>query len=164
MFEIAYGFQLARRALLLAGIFVASCCAVWAQSDQPPSSPSDAPPGEHWRGHSVDRELKKLTEVLSLTADQQTQVKTILAAQQQQMEQLRTQAAANGSTGEAAQSAHDQFKAIHQDTDAKINALLNDGQKTKFAEWQQQRQQMMQRRHGSGGRQAPPPESDNEGT
>jgi Spy/CpxP family protein refolding chaperone len=158
MFEIAYGFQLARRALVLAVTFAAGCCAVWAQTEAPASpSAGGPPPGEHWRGPGVERELHHLTEILSLTAEQQTQVKALLVAQRQQLEALRAATPANSAETGPTPAAREQMQTIHQTTDEKISALLNDEQKTKFAAWQQQRKEMMQRRRGPGAPDGVPP-------
>lgn len=150
MFEFNYGFLLARRAMVLASILAAGCCTLWAQADgQSPAPPNGPEPGGmHRRGPGVERELAQLTHVLSLTGDQQNQVKALLTAQRQQFEALRNPPAANGSTSEAAPPSREQMEAIRQDTNTKINTLLNDDQKAKFAAWEQQRKQMMERRRG----------------
>ena len=157
MFELNYGFLLARRLLLGAGILFTSCCVMAAQTDSQSTAPANPPAsGEmHGHRHGVERQVKHLTRMLSLTPDQQTQVKTILAEQRQQMEQLRSSAQQNGQTGQAAQPDREQFRSIRQDTNSKIEALLNDDQKTMFEAWIQQRQQRMQQRRGQEGQQAP---------
>ena len=157
MFELNYGFLLARRLLLSAGILFTSCCVMAAQTDSQSSAPANPPAsGEmHGHRHGVERQVKHLTRMLSLTPDQQTQVKAILAEQRQQMEQLRSSAQQNGQTGQAAQPDREQFRSIRQDTNSKIEALLNDDQKTRFEAWIQQRQQRMQQRRGQEGQQAP---------
>jgi periplasmic protein CpxP/Spy len=134
-----------RRGLLFAGILFATCGALWAQNDAPPAGRM------HGRGNP-ERELQQLTQVLSLTPDQQTQVKSLLAERRQKMEDLRN---ASAGTDAASQGPppRQQMEAIRNDTDTKINALLNDDQKTKFAAWQAQRKARMQHQGGD----APPP-------
>lgn len=155
MNELVYGYLLARRTLLLAGVLVVSCCALWAQNDSPP-------PGQmHGRGGNPERELQQLTQVLSLTADQQTQVKTLLAEQREKMEALRKPASGGDASSQAAPPSREQMVAIRQDTDAKITALLNDDQKPKFAAWQQQRKEAMEHRRGPDGDSAPAPQPPN---
>jgi periplasmic protein CpxP/Spy len=149
MNELVYGYLLARRTLLLAGVLLVSCCALWAQNDSPPAGQM------HRRGGNPERELQKLTQVLSLTADQQTQVKTLLAEQRQKMEALRN--SGGDASSQAAPPSREQMAAIRQDTDTRIAALLNDDQKTKFAAWQQQRKEAMEHRRGQGGDGAPAP-------
>jgi Spy/CpxP family protein refolding chaperone len=132
-----------RRTLLLATILAAGSCGIWAQA-----APQEGPPppdGQMRRGPNAERELGQLTQTLSLTPDQQTQVKGLLQERRGKMEALR----AGG-----AQPTREQMEGIRKDTDAKINALLNEDQKAKFAAWQQQR---MQQRRGPGGDAPPQP-------
>ena len=77
-----------RRGLLIAGILAATCSALWAQNG---SQPDAAPAGQQMgrRGGNQERQLKHLTRMLSLTPDQQTQVKGLLAERRQKMEELR---------------------------------------------------------------------------
>ena len=141
-------FRYARRTLLLAGALAVSSCALWAQNDAPPAGQMRG------RGGNPERELQMLTQRLSLTPDQQTQVKALLAERRQKMEELRK---ASGGTDASTQSAppnRDQVLAIRSATDTKISALLNDDQKTKFTAWQQERKARMQQREGGD---APPP-------
>jgi periplasmic protein CpxP/Spy len=158
MFELGYGLLLARRALLTASILIASCCALYAQTDTQATPPANGPAaGEmyHHR-HGVERQLNQLSRVLSLTDEQKTQVKSILQAQHQQMEQLRNSNVQSGQANEA-QPSHEQIQAIRQDTKSKIEALLNDDQKVKFEAWVQQRKERMQQRRQPQGQQAPAP-------
>ena len=129
-----------RRAMLIAGILIASCCAFCTQAN------AQGHGGMHHGGGGgggVDRELIQLTQVLSLTSDQQAQIRPLLVAQRQKIEALRRSA---GGSDPAAQPIRDQIEAIRKDTDASISALLNDDQKAKFAAWQQQRRE----RRGQG--------------
>lgn len=159
--------------LLLAGAHPAL-----AQNPGPPSDgmegPGGPPPGEmqQGRGPSVDRELKQLTRLLTLTDEQQAQVKTILTDQQQKIEALFSQArqeqsksssdAAAGNDGppsaEAMQKTRSAMEAIRKDSNAKIAAVLNNDQKTKFAEWEKRHEM-----HGQQGDDTPPPPPDGEG-
>lgn len=136
MHEWTYGYLLVKRTLLLASVLVISCCALTAQSDAPPP-----PPGQMQGRGGPERQLQQLTERLSLTADQQSQVKGLLAEQRQKMEALRD-------SSQGAPPDRAQMEAIRNDTDTKINALLNDDQKAKFAAWQQERKARMGRRQG----------------
>jgi periplasmic protein CpxP/Spy len=158
MFELNYGFLLARRLLLSASILLTSCCVVAAQTDSQSNAPANPPAAGQVYGHrhGVERQVKHLTHMLSLTPDQQTQVKAILAEQHQQMEQLRGSAPQSTQAGQPAQPDRDQIRSIRQDTNTKIEALLNDDQKTKFEAWIQQRQQRMQQRRGQEGQQTAP--------
>ena len=140
MLKFAKQFLPARRTLLMAAVLATTSCALWSQSDQA------QPGGGMRRGPNIERELGQLTQALTLTADQQTQVKALLEQRRGKMEALRA-----GGT----QPTREQMEGIRKDTDAKITALLSDDQKAKYAAWQQQR--MEQRRGGGGGDGAPPP-------
>lgn len=156
MNELVYGYLLARRTLLLAGVLLVSCCALWAQNDSPPAGQMQR------RGGNPERELQQLTQTLSLTADQQTQVRTLLAEQRQKMEALRRPAAGADASSQAAPPPNrEQMEAIRNDTDTRITALLTEDQKPKFAAWQQQRKEAMEHRRGQGGDSAPAPQPPN---
>jgi Spy/CpxP family protein refolding chaperone len=160
MFQFANGFLTARRAplmasVLTAGVIVAGSCALYAQADAQTPPPPDRPDGMHHRGPGVERQLGELTHVLTLNESQQAQVKTLLTAQREQMEALRRPQAE--SDVEQPRPNREQMEQIHQATDAKIAALLNDDQKAKFAAWQKQRQAMMERHRGPDGQEPPPP-------
>ena len=125
------------RALLMAGILVAGCCAFNVPAN------AQAQGGMGQRGGNVEQQLSELTQALTLTVDQQAQVKALLEARRAKMEALRA-------GGE--QPSREQMMAVRQDTNDKIRALLNDDQKAKFTAWQQQH------RHGPGGGEAPAPQ------
>lgn len=162
----------ARRSVSVFGLSIACCCVAWAQPDGPGGPPPDGgpPPGEmqqQQRGPSVERQLKRLTELLTLTGEQQTQVKAILTDQHQQMMALFKQAS-GGKAGEdqppsreAMEAMRAATKTIHADTQAKIAALLTGDQKTKFAAWEQKRAKASARQEDEGD--APPPPPDGEG-
>jgi protein CpxP len=141
------------RGLLMAAILVVSCGALLAQNDAPSAAPM------HQRGGNPERELQQLTRALSLTADQQTQVKALLTEQRQKMEALRN--SSSDASSQAAPSRREQMESVRNETDTKITALLNDDQKTKFAAWQQQRKARMEQRQGPGGENAPAPQPNN---
>ncbi len=81
-----------------------------------------------------------MTKRYNLSSDQQTQIKPILANQQQQMQALRQDSSLSREDKMA------KMKSIHEDSSSKIQAVLNDSQKEKFAQDQQRRQQQMQER------------------
>ena len=118
------------------------------------------------RGPSVDRELKQLTKQLTLTTEQQVQVKTILTDRNQKMgELMRSMRPAQGqSSGDSAQQGppsqeqfeqiRTQIKAIRSDATTKISAVLSSEQATKYAALLKE-----QKRHGdSGDMPGPPPD------
>ena len=127
-------------------IGLGSCGTLWAQSAASPGEPG------HHGGRGPERELQELTQVLSLTADQQTQVKGLLTERRQTVEALRRPAAdasAETATATPAGPARQaQMEAIRTYTDNKIAALLTGEQKTKFAAYQQGRKDRMARWQG----------------
>jgi Spy/CpxP family protein refolding chaperone len=143
----------AQRGLLLAGILAAGCGVLSAQSEAPPTPPDGA---MHQRG-GPERQLEMLTRTLSLTDDQQVQVKALLTEQRQKMLELRRGSGGADAAPQGPPPDRQQMEAIRNDTDTKISALLNDDQKAKFAAWQAQRKARMERREGAGGPPPPPP-------
>ncbi|MGA2217994.1 MAG: hypothetical protein ABSG51_07900 [Terracidiphilus sp.] len=135
---------MARRTLLVA-MLVAGSCALWAQagqSDQPSSPPAGQM--EH-RRPNAEWELARLTDALSLTPDQQSQVKALLQQRHEKMQALRA---------DGTRPTREQMMGVRKETDAKISALLTDEQKAKFAAV---RQQMEHDRGGNGHGTPPPP-------
>jgi protein CpxP len=116
-----------------------------------------APPQQGQWGHGgpgrmdPDRQLKHLTKELDLTADQQTQIKPILAARDQQAQQVFQDQSM------APQDRHSKMKAIQEDTNGKIEGVLNATQKQKF---EQMQAEMQAHHHGGpgGGEAAPAPQ------
>lgn len=134
--------------LALTGLLTLSLAAsaAWAQDNA-------APPQQGQWGHGgphrmdPDHQLKHLTKELDLTADQQTQIKPILAARDQQAQQIFQDQSM------APQDRHSKMKAIQDDSNAKIEAVLNSTQKQKF---EQMQAEMEAHRHGQGGGEAAP--------
>jgi periplasmic protein CpxP/Spy len=147
--------SLASQVLLMAGLLTVTSGALWAQADAPPAD--GPPPGRMGRGFNPERQLQMLTRVLSLTTEQQVQVKTVLTEQSQKMEELRKSSSTTDASAQSGPPNREQMEAIRNDTDSKIAALLNDDQKTKFAAWQQQRKERMEHHEGN-----PPPPPPNE--
>ena len=153
---------------LAAGTALLALCAgvAFAQAPDgpPPGPPPDAqsgpPPGEMGRGRGAEQQLKTLTKLLTLTADQQKGVRAVLEQQATQMRALRakTQAAgADNDTPEARQARMTQMNQIRDESDTKIAALLDDNQKKIFADWIQKRAAAMERRQSREGQPPPPP-------
>jgi Spy/CpxP family protein refolding chaperone len=144
-------------AVLLCGAGLAMSSAMAQQSAPPP--PPDGqmqgpPPGGQWgRGPNAERRVEMLQKRLNLSADQTAQVKAIFEGERGKMEALRA------NTSLAPQDRRSQMMAIHQDGEAKIQAVLTPDQKTKYEEMQaKERERMQERRQGGGGDgSAPPP-------
>lgn len=167
-----------RAATLRLRIFSAALCVALlaaplvAQQDGPPSGP---PPdgmmmGEGpQHGPSVDRELKRLTKLLTLTTEQQAQVKSILIDRNQKIGELMRSAGpapqhsgqqqSSSETGsqptpEQMEQLHTQIQALRTAANSKISALLSSEQAAKFQNWLKQQH----RRGEEDGMQPPPPD------
>ena len=104
--------------------------------------------GGHGRGMmDPDRQLEHMTKQLNLSSDQQSQIKPILVDRQQKMQALFQ----NQSLSR--EDRHSQMQAIRQDSETKINAVLNDDQKQKY---QAMQERMRRGGPGEGGENAPP--------
>lgn len=109
--------------------------------------------GQEGRGRnmpSIDDQVKDLTQQLDLTDTQQTQVKTILQGQRDQMKKLMDDS--SGSREDKRSKARE----IHQQASAKVRELLTDEQKTKYDKLEDDRRQQMEKRRG-GHEGGPPP-------
>jgi len=99
-----------------------------------------------------DEQLAHMTRRYKLTADQQAQIKPILTAQHDQMEQLHS------NTSMSREDKMAKMKSVREDTKSKIEAVLTADQKQKF-EADQSRMQERKMEHGGGSmgsQQAPP--------
>ena len=134
---------LALGSLLAIGV---SSAAFAQDAPPPPQNPGQDQAGPGGRGMRMDpnRQLERLTRELSLTTDQQTQIKPLLLERQQKMQALFQ----NQSL--APEDRRTQVRTIMEGSNNSIKALLNDDQKQKFAAMQQH-----MHRNGPGG---PPPE------
>lgn len=138
--------------LALGGLLAFGATAAALAQDTPPPPPDQnqagPPPGPGGRGMRMDpdRQLARLTQVLGLTTDQQTQIKPLLLERQQKMQALFQ----DQSVPE--QDRRARMRTISEGTNNSIKALLNDEQKQKFDAMQDR-----MRRNGPGGP-PPPPE------
>ena len=132
--------------------------AVLAQ-DTPPPPPASAPdaggPGGPGGGRPSPQEreakqLEELTKHLSLTADQQTQVKQIFADRDVKVMALHSDSSV------APQDKRAKMMGIMKDSSASIRAILTPDQQTKYDAMMAHRQQEMQEHHEHGGPGGPP--------
>lgn len=120
--------------LALAGFLAGGLvCGAFAQ-DASDSAQPQAQTRTH-RTPNPEHQLRHLTRILNLTANQQSQIKPILEDQDQKLEQLSS----NQSLSRKDQRS--QRKSITDEANEKINAVLNDQQKQQFAQMQQQKHQ-----------------------
>jgi Spy/CpxP family protein refolding chaperone len=132
---------------ILGGVLTLGMAASTAFAQENAAQPGQA---EHGRGRmDAEGQLKHLTEALNLTTDQQAQIKPILAARDQQRQQIF----ADQSLAEA--DRHSKMKAMQEATRGKIEAVLTDTQKQKFEAMQER---MHQHRGGEQGGAAPAPQ------
>jgi hypothetical protein len=144
--------RIALSGLLATGLALGSAAA-FAQQDSPAPDASTAQPGAGRMGRqqmTPDEQLARMTKRYDLSADQQTQIKPILADTQQQMMSLRSDSSMSRDDKMA------KMKTIREGANTKIQAILNDSQKQKFAEDQQRQQERMQQ-HGGGAPAGGPP-------
>jgi protein CpxP len=137
--------RIALSGLLAAGLTLGAAAA-FAQDAPPPDASAQGPGGGRMGrgGMNPDEQMARMTKRYNLSADQQTQIKPILANQQEQMMALR---------GDSSMSRDDRMtkmKSIREDSSTKIQAILNDSQKKQFADDQAKMQERMQQR-GAGG-------------
>lgn len=134
--------------LALGGLLALGISSVALAQDNPPPPPDQdqAGPPPEGRGMRMDpnRQLERLTRELSLTTDQQAQIKPMLLERQHKMQALMQ----NQSL--APEDRRTQMRTIMEGSNNSIKAILTDDQKQKFDAMQQQRM-----RRGPGG---PPPE------
>jgi protein CpxP len=136
--------------LALGGLLALGVTGLALAQDNPPPPQDQGQAGpQGGRGMRMDpsRQLERLTHELSLTSDQQNQIKPLLVERQQKMQALFQ----NQSL--APEDRRTQMRTIAEGTNNSIKALLTDDQKQKFDAMQQQRM----RRNGPGG--PPPPDS-----
>lgn len=89
-----------------------------------------------------NRQMRMLTKRLNLTSDQQNQILPILTSRNDQMQSIR------GDASLSPQDRRAKMRAIREDADAKVRALLTADQKKAYDEMQQQmRERMEQHRH-----------------
>ncbi len=105
--------------------------------------PQTAPAAQHQR--NPEREAKMLSKRLGLSSDQTAQIEPILAAREQRVQTLMATPNLDHKT------LHQQRRAIMEDTDGKLNAILTPAQQEQFAALK------AKRRHGHAGETAPNP-------
>jgi len=150
--------QLCRIALsgLLATGLTLGTAAAFAQQDSPAAPDASAQQPGNGSGRfgraqlSPDERLAQMTTRYSLSADQQTQIKPILADSQQQITALRQDSSLSR------EDKMSKMMSIREASNTKISAVLNDSQKQKFTEDQQKFQQRRQQRGGGPPADAPP--------
>ena len=118
-------------ALLSAGLVLAQAPA----TNQAPSAnaPQAAPAQQGHRNFAPNQQAAHMSKRLGLSDDQVAQIKPILADRFQQMQTLRAD------TSLSEQDRHAKFRALMQDSNTKIESVLNDTQKQQFEKMQAER-------------------------
>ena len=138
--------RIALSGILATGLTLGSAAA-FAQQDSPPDPSAQQGGGGHRQPPTPDEQVARMTKRYNLSADQQAQIKPILADQLQKMMALREDSSLSRDDKMT------KMKSIREDSSSKIQALLNDTQKQQFAQDQQRAQERFQQRGGG----APPP-------
>jgi Spy/CpxP family protein refolding chaperone len=130
-------------ALTLSTVLGAGAVSMMAQTQD-----QDSQQHEGRRGHRFDpqQRVNILAKRLNLTDDQKQKVQGIFADTQQQMQSIRDDSSLSREDRMA------KMKSLREQTDEKINGVLNDDQKQKYAQMKQQAQERMQERmkdHGN---------------
>jgi periplasmic protein CpxP/Spy len=122
------------------------------ETSAPP--PEQGPGGGHRGMMDPAQQLAEMTKRYNLSADQQNQVKPILADQQQQMQLLRSDSSLSPDEKKT------KMQSIRSDSNTKIKAILNDDQKKQFEQDHQSTQEHMQQGRRGGGPDVggPPPQ------
>ena len=118
-------------ALLSAGLVLAQA----PTANQTPSAnaPQAAPAQQGHRNFDPNQQAAHMSKRLGLSDDQVAQIKPILADRFQQMQTLRAD------TSLSEQDRHAKFRALMQDSNTKIESVLNDTQKQQFEKMQAER-------------------------
>lgn len=131
-----------KQLLVLAGLFALLALSPQLARAQDPPSAQDR---DARKAPTPDEVVAMLDNKLSLSDDQKTRIKSIIADRQQK---IRGLAADSGRRLRKARK----MKSIFEESDKKIMALLNDDQKQKYTEIEQQmRERARQRMHDREG-------------
>ncbi len=91
---------------------------------------------------SPDQELAHLTRALDLTSDQQTQIKPILQDRHDQLMQMHQDASISR------EDRMTKMKTLDDDSNSRLQAVLNDQQKTRYAKMIADRKERMSQMRG----------------
>jgi periplasmic protein CpxP/Spy len=103
-----------------------------SQNDNAPAAQSAPPPAQR-RPPNPARQARRLGRQLGLSAGQVGQVEPMLADRRQQLENVRTDSTLTPQQRRA------QARGIMQDSNSKIEAVMNDSQKQRYEQMQQSR-------------------------
>ncbi len=122
--------------MLLGAVLATGAALAQAPDQNQPSSAAQATENTNARTHQApnpDRMAKHLGKKLNLSNDQVAQIKPLLEDRTQQMQAVRAD------TTLSQQDRHNKARQIMQDSDTRIEAVLNDTQKQQFEQMLQER-------------------------
>ena len=90
------------------------------------------------RGHDPEKRIEKVREALDLTAEQVVQVRAIFAEQAEERRALRESDDREG------------LRALHEETHARLAAVLDDEQRAKLEELREEHEQHRGKHDGNG--------------
>jgi Spy/CpxP family protein refolding chaperone len=132
--------------LVACGASMVVCQGLYAQDATSTPATTGTGGGHQWGGHgggmNADMILQRLTTALTLTSDQQTQIKPILETEVSTMQGIRAD------TSLSREDRMSKMKDARDTANTAINAILTPDQQTKFAAIQAK---MRNRRRGGGG-------------
>jgi hypothetical protein len=126
-----------KQSLLLVTLFIGVACSGYAQTTDTTTNPGyDAAPAKQAASPTIRaaRQLTVLQKKLSLTQDQVVKLRMVLLNFNIALDSLRTNPATDKKANNQAR------RAINQDTDGKIYALLTTDQQVAYAQWKQEQQ------------------------
>ncbi len=134
-------------ALALSTLFGLGVAIAAPQAQDGAAPPQSAGEPDHAHRHAdPNRQVQMLSKHLNLTAAQQNQILPILTSRQQQMESLRSDSSLSP------QDRHAKMRAIREDGNTQIRAVLNDSQKQAYDQMQQQmREKRREHQNTAGG-------------
>lgn len=135
--------------MLLTGALLLTGTTAVGQSPSAEMPPETQAPPPRRAVADVEEQLSRLTRLLSLTADQQKGVRMVLEQQAAEIKAQREKAPADPATGQTPESKaaqRTQIKQIREESDTKIMALLDEGQKKSYADWVKKRKETRERR------------------
>jgi len=106
-------------------------------------------------GQNLDETMMALTEQLELDEEQASQIRVLLAAQNEQSRKMIEEARASGQGRAAFGAMRERMGEMREGTDARIKDILSAEQMARYEEFVTKREQNRPRRGGQGGR--PPP-------
>lgn len=125
--------------LALSALFGLGVAIAAPQAQDQSAPPPTAGPTGH-RQADPNRQLQMLSKRLSLSPAQQNQILPILTGRQQQMENLRSD------NSLSPKDRHEKMRAIREDADTQIRAVLSDNQKQTYDQMRQQMRERQQQR------------------